>query len=344
MSSNTRADGLLKTLQNMNEVDRGRIVEYLPPEEVRAAFLLVLREQDEASVPQSQPPVQAISTTPQFIPTDDPTTAPTKRRSSAASFNDSKRARTDAAEEQETVTTAAHMEVKEEQMPANAEVAGQQENDNSTAHILFKKEHEIIDLGSDDEEKEELMANYQRTIEDEQAPAKLPRKRKSIVDRRSNDVPRQRKPQTVRNPVDLPIYLRFRNEQGEYVLKTLDDLPVLVRAQLKRRYEFMCLSSKYRRDYYASCTLNPARYTDNPDRPCCIRTVLIGAMTPAGTVRQSFSQGGDFMDAADDRCVKAYEPCAHFANHNGEFVIRIVPLPSTFRAGKTWTDLGYWVL
>ena len=51
-----------------------------------------------------------------------------------------------------------------------------------------KKEHEIIDLISDDEEQEPV-ANYQRTVGDEQTPAKLPRKRKPQVDRRPNDVP-----------------------------------------------------------------------------------------------------------------------------------------------------------
>ena len=49
-----------------------------------------------------------------------------------------------------------------------------------------KKEHEIIDLISDDEEQEPV-ANYQRTVGDEQTPAKLPRKRKPQVDRRPNE-------------------------------------------------------------------------------------------------------------------------------------------------------------
>ena len=48
MSVKAQTDGLLKALQGMREVDRSNIVEHLPPEKVRDAFLLLLREQDGA--------------------------------------------------------------------------------------------------------------------------------------------------------------------------------------------------------------------------------------------------------------------------------------------------------
>lgn len=52
-----------------------------------------------------------------------------------------------------------YVEVKKEQEPAKPEAAGQQETGNATARLLLKKEQEIIDLISDDEEPEPE-ANY----------------------------------------------------------------------------------------------------------------------------------------------------------------------------------------
>ena len=272
-----------------------------------------------------------------MAPADEPVAAPKRRRSSAASFNDTKRVRTDAAEEQETVTAAAHLEVKKEQESANAEVDGQQQTDNATARSLAKKEQEIIDLISDDEEPEHEV-NHQQNIEDGWTRTCIRRLPKPRADRESNDLPKQRKPQAHREPRDLPMYLRFRNELGHYVMKDFDDLPVLVQAELKRRYEEISSASKYRRDYYAGCTLNPGNYVY---KPFCIRNTIVRGSNGNNKI---WGQGGHFKYSADDRCIKAGSPCAHFDTHDGEYVIRLVPLPRGLRAGKTWTDLGYWVL
>ena len=276
-----------------------------------------------------------------MAPADEPVAAPKRRRSSAASFNDSKRVRTDVAGEQETVTAAAHLEVKKEQESANAEVDVQQQTDNATARSLAKKEQEIIDLISDDEEPEPEVY-HQQNIEDGWTRTSIRRLPKPRVDRESNDLPKQRKPQAHREPRDLPMYLRVCDERGQYVLKEFDDLPVLVQAELKRRYEEMHSSTKFRRDYYAGCTLKPENYTDDPDKQFCIRNIIVRG---SGKTRHVFSQGGHFKATADDRCINTHSPCAHFAKSpDGEYIIRLVPLPSTLREGKNWTDLGYWVL
>ena len=189
--------------------------------------------------------------------------------------------------------------------------------------IIVNKEPEIIDLISDDG-KSEPEANRLPEPEVDGQPANAHAKVKEE-----------------REPADLPIYLRVRSEGGQTTLKDIDDLPVLVQAELKRRYKEMWSAFKGRREYYATITNNPGHYIRNPEKPWCIRNLVVRG---SRRTDQSFSEGGSFRNTADDRCVRALEPCAHFASHNGEYIIRMVPLPSTLREGKSWRDLGYWVL
>ncbi|KAI4656020.1 hypothetical protein J4E93_000736 [Alternaria ventricosa] len=344
MSANDRTDGLLKALQDLPEADRDRIVKHLPPEEVQNVFSLLLRKQNGAPAPQPQPLVNNAPALTQAVTAVGSIGVPKKRGRPAGISNASKRTKTDATGQQKTGNAAAHVEVKKGQEPATAEAVGQQETDNATARVLVKKEQEIIDLISDDEEPEpepepELEYDDQRNIEND-----LPEQRQAQANRKPTNLPSQLKPRPTRKPVDLPMYLQLRNERGKYVLKDFDDLPVLVQAELKRRYEEMCSATEYRRRYYGTCTLNPKHYTDSPHRPFCIRNILVSGGIRAGRTRQEFSQGGVFKKTADDRCINARQPCSHFAKYKEEFIIRIVPLPRTLREGKTWTDLGYWVL
>ena len=188
--------------------------------------------------------------------------------------------------------------------------------------VIVHKEPGIIDLISDDEVSEPE-ANRLPEPEVDGQPANA-----------------QTEVKEEREPADLPIYLRVRSDGGQTILKDIDDLPVLVQAELKRRYKEMWSAFKGRREYYATITNNPGLYTRNPEKPWCIRNLVVRGSRGI----QSFSEGGSFRDTADDRCVRALEPCAHFASHNGEYIIRMVPLPSTLREGKDWRDLGYWVL
>lgn len=236
------------------------------------------------TVPQSQPLVDNPPPLDQEGPTVESIAVPKKRAVSAETSNGSKRAKVDA--------------------------AVQQQADSDAAHVVVKKERETIDLTSDDQNPEPETDN-QRQMEEEPEPH------------------------------DLAMYLRFRTEAGRNVLKDFDDLPTPVQAELMRRYKEMWSATKNRRNDYTTCTTKPARYTDNPDKPWCIRNLVVRGSRGTG---QLFSHGGDFKDTADDRCVNASQPCAHFARHKGKYIIRFVPLPMSLREGTTWTDLGYWVL
>lgn len=145
-------------------------------------------------------------------------------------------------------------------------------------------------------------------------------------------------PKKVRRPIDFPIYLRVPKESGSVTLEDIDSLPVTARAELKQRLKEMWSISKRRTHLYARCTLKPARYTE---RDLCIRNIVLRG---GSTAAQMYSNGGGFKETADDRCVKSRQPCPHFANYEGKYIIFLVPLPEALRQGKNWTEIDYWVL
>ncbi|CAG5150235.1 uncharacterized protein ALTATR162_LOCUS2597 [Alternaria atra] len=144
MNVNADTNGLLKALLKLDEADRGHIVEHLPPDKVKNALLLLLREKDgvlgtsdiatfgeltDSMLPllvlQKQPLAQApLAIHP--VSTHEPVTISNKQGNSAATFNNLKRAKTDAAVTQ------------------NAE--------EGAAQIVVRSEHETIEIASDDEE------------------------------------------------------------------------------------------------------------------------------------------------------------------------------------------------
>lgn len=54
-------------------------------------------------------------------------------------------------------------------------------------------------------------------------------------------------------------------------------------------------------------------------------------------------KGGEWKKSADDHCINAGHPCAHFKKRGDGWVIRFSPLPKAMRKGLHWTELGYWV-
>ncbi|KAI4959202.1 hypothetical protein J4E86_002924 [Alternaria arbusti] len=267
MSANTRTDSLLKVLKKLAEADRGPIVEHLPPDEVRNAFLLLLREHDEVSVPLPQALAHTSLAIHQTVPAHEPNAMPKKRGTSAATPDETKRAK--------------------------VEAAVQQGVENIEAHVIVKKETEIIDIASDSEEPEPEAEDEAEAIE-------------------SLDT------KHVRQPVDLPMYLHIPTESGQNIVKDLGELPVSVEAELKRRWKVMWSSQQFRRHRYATCS-------------GCDQDKM-------------YSQGGGYREAADNRCMKVQEPCAYISEHDGQYIILIVPLPKVRRQGKDWKELGYWVL
>jgi len=304
MSASTRTDGLLKVLKKLAEADRGPIVEHLPPDEVRNAFLLLLRECDEVpgtfhiaasdehadpsllpAVPQPHALVHTSLAIHQTVPVHEPTAMPKKRGTSSATPDETKRAKVDA--------------------------AVQQGAENVEAHVIVKKETDIIDIASDSEGPEaeaeaEAIGSFDTKHE--------------------------------RQPVDLPMYLHVPHESGQNMVKDLDELPIPVEAELKRRWRVMWSSKQFRRHRYATCTMNPARYMET--RRCIRNTVACSGCDQD----KMYSQGGGYREAADNRCMKVQEPCAYISEHNGQYIILIVPLPKVRRQGKDWKELGYWVL
>jgi hypothetical protein len=56
-----------------------------------------------------------------------------------------------------------------------------------------------------------------------------------------------------------------------------------------------------------------------------------------------YSKGGEYKESADDKCINARQPCAHFTKHEDDYIIRLVPLPRALRRGKDWIEISYWV-
>jgi hypothetical protein len=173
--------------------------------------------------------------------------------------------------------------------------------------IVVKEEQEIIEIASDAEEPEA----------------------------EANQQPKTKK---VQQSADLQMYLRVPTGSGHDMLKDSDDLPVLVQVELKRRFEEMWSFNERRTQDYAKCTLNPTR---SMDKPWCIRNQIIRSTRGRRTM---YSQGGKLNETADDKCIHARQPCAHFIWYRNQYVIRLVPLPEALRYGKKWTEIEYWVL
>jgi len=142
----------------------------------------------------------------------------------------------------------------------------------------------------------------------------------------------------VRQPRDLPMYLQVRTGLGHDTLTDIDDLPVKVQIELKGRFDRMWSFHTHRTNKYAALTFNAERHTE---KDMCIRRLILSGSWDEGKM---WSLGGEPREAADDRCIKARDPCAYFAKHNDQHVIIFVPLPQAHRYGRDWTDLGYWVL
>jgi hypothetical protein len=134
-------------------------------------------------------------------------------------------------------------------------------------------------------------------------------------------------------PVDLSMYLRFANTS-----RGINDLPDLVQAELIRRLEEMWSHTKHSSHKYATLTYDPEKYVL---QELCIRNLATGGPFWDD---QTYSQGGKCEKAADDQCINARHPCAHFSIYYGEYIICLAPLPGALRPGKKWTEIGYWVL
>ncbi|CAN9081962.1 unnamed protein product [Alternaria sp. RS040] len=220
MDVNADTDGLVRALLKPDEADRSNIVEHLPPDKVKNAFLLLLREtaglpgtSDIATfgeladalllhtVLQEQP----LAHTPLAVhpvSAQEPVTTSNKRSISTAITDDSKRARIDATVAQNAKQSEAQIRVKEE---------------------------EIIEITSEAEDAEA-----------------------------ETDV--QSKAKDTREPADLKMYLQVPFEWGLDRWREINRLPAPVRAELERRFEELRSFSERNAQLYVEYTRNLKMY------------------------------------------------------------------------------------
>jgi hypothetical protein len=297
MDVNADTDGLVRALLKLDEADRINIVEHLPPDKVKNAFLLLLRE--IAGLPGTsgiatfgelanpillvvvlhEQPLTYIPSAMHHVPAQEPVTTSNKRSISTAIADDSKRSRIDA-----TIAQNAKQ---------------------SAAQVLVKEEEEIIEITS--------------KAQDAEAKTDVQSKAKDICE-----------------PADLEIYLRIPNLSDLDMWKGMDDLPILVRDELERRFKEMWSHNKKIAQVYAEFTHNPAKYMEGK---FCINSLLMRQRP-----RQSnWGQLDEPQVIACDSCIYNNRPCAYFAIYKNRYNIYLVPLPTRLRKGKSWTQIDYWV-
>lgn len=137
--------------------------------------------------------------------------------------------------------------------------------------------------------------------------------------------------------VDLPILLSVPGLNGKVTLKAIDQLPAEVQFELERRFKGMWSLNEHRQKGYSRITSEPEKFLETP---LCIRDIC--------TKGKPTSRHGEIFRArdnvsADDRCLKAKEPCMHLTLQNYAPTLRMVPLPEAERYQRNWTDLEFWV-
>jgi hypothetical protein len=96
------------------------------------------------------------------------------------------------------------------------------------------------------------------------------------------------------------------------------------------------LSTEGRREKFDVMIRNPDTYIEHG---CCVGTkVRAHSHRP---VTQSMADGEP--DRACDYCIRAKRLCARIVEINGIARLGVYPLPSAFREGQAWTEMGYWV-
>jgi hypothetical protein len=125
----------------------------------------------------------------------------------------------------------------------------------------------------------------------------------------------------------------------------IDQLPVIIHSELKRRLDKHLTGSAYKTYAFDRLSKNPGFYED---RPFCIyeqvRCGLRNKEFGKPVKPQAFTQGGRLGLRADDRCIQEGVPCAHIKKLDGEYVFCIVPLPKDAQKSVNWKELGFWVV
>jgi len=137
--------------------------------------------------------------------------------------------------------------------------------------------------------------------------------------------------------IELPILLSVPGLNGKVTLKAINQLPAEVHVELERRFKGMWSLNKHRQKGYSRITSEPEKFLETP---LCIRDICTKGK-PTSRHSEVFHTQDNV--SADDRCVKAKEPCMHLTLQNYAPMLCMVPLAAAERYQRNWTDLGFWV-
>jgi hypothetical protein len=112
---------------------------------------------------------------------------------------------------------------------------------------------------------------------------------------------------------ELPTVLSVPGEDGAGTLKSIFAPPHEVQNELRRRFYAMPSANQYRSQSYDRVSANPKHYLD---RNMCVRDLCLNFSTK--------SLRGQMEDQADERCLKAREPCMQLILHNAIASLRMV--------------------
>ncbi|EAT84258.2 hypothetical protein SNOG_07982 [Parastagonospora nodorum SN15] len=143
----------------------------------------------------------------------------------------------------------------------------------------------------------------------------------------------------------LSVVLHVPGNYNDVHFPGIDQLPVIVHSELKRRLDKHLIGSAYKTYAFDRLSKNPSFYED---RPLCIyeqvRCGLRNKEFGKPVKLQAFTQGGRLGLRADDKCIEEGIPCAHIKKLDGEYVFCIVPLPKDAQKSVNWKELGFWVV
>jgi hypothetical protein len=325
MSDEADPKALLRDLQQMSEAGRDRFFQLLPREEIIEIVKASLRERDEDRSSQGSSHCCACHTA-QGQPADSRSSGKTEVLVEPITVAMTERA-----------ALGSESEAEEHTMRRNRWCASP-----LAATIVKRARHDPLDfLGLRNPQAGPQAEDRSATRTDDENSIKFEDDNDSNGN--SNDEiwegvhENSREKQVTETALrKFPIMLSIPKENGTATLmKNL--LPHNVSTTLRTRFEAMCTANEGRRTIYKRMMSDPHKYVQ---KPMCVRDILLRG-------RESSAQGLLFREShstgADDRCVKAKEPCMYLILHNGQPTLCTVPLPEDLRMGMTWRSMGFWV-
>lgn len=141
-------------------------------------------------------------------------------------------------------------------------------------------------------------------------------------------------------PKALPMFLFLGDRYTTTRRSSIDCLPVHVRTELVRRFDNMWSANEHTIAQHTEYTQNPGKYKS---RVQCIHTMMVQGTSADEPIRPGAKEP---ELSAGSKCTAAGYPCARLRWHKDHqgFFICFMPLPIGLRKGRSWDELGYWVL